>query len=212
MQKRILCFGDSNTHGYTPLGERYDESVRWPTAMARLLGEGCTVIEEGLNGRTCVFDDPVGGGYRSGLDYLPPCLMTHNPLDVVILMLGTNDTKARFNMSAAAIARAMMQLVHVVKQYAVKANGEPSRIIVASPAPILDCLIDRRDVEIFGAQAPEVSRGLAREYRKVSKLMRCDFFDAGTASEVSTVDGVHLTEEVHRRLAHAMAEKIRTIL
>ena len=65
MRKRILCFGDSNTYGYIPLGGRYDEDVRWPTVMAGLLGDGYTVIEEGLNGRTCVFDDPVSGGYKS---------------------------------------------------------------------------------------------------------------------------------------------------
>ena len=211
MKKRILCFGDSNTYGYTPDGDRYDEEVRWPTRMARLLGDGYAVIEEGLNGRTCVFDDPVEGGYRSGVAYLPPCVMSHNPLDLVILMLGTNDTKARFSASAVNIGRAMSQLVRAAGEYALDAAGKRPRILVVSPAPILDHVMQTRHAG-FGPQAPEVSRGLAREYRLISKLMRCDYMDAAGLTEVSQQDAVHLTAEGHRLLAEAMAEKVRDLI
>ena len=106
-KRRILCFGDSNTHGTNPVGPRYGEDERWPALLQAMLGEDYRVLEEGFGGRTIAFDDPVEGGYKSAMDYLPPCLMSHDPLDLVIVMLGTNDTKQRFAMSAPAIAQAL---------------------------------------------------------------------------------------------------------
>ncbi len=209
MQKRILCYGDSNTYGYIPTGGRYDEHTRWPMRMQAVLGDGYAVIEEGFNGRTCVFDDPVEGGYKSGVQYLPPCLMSHNPLDAVIIMLGSNDTKVRFGMTPMTIGQSMMQLVRVAKQYAVNEAGEVSRIIVAAPPRILDNLMQTRHAECFGEQAIAVSAGLSRELRRITKLMRCDFFDAVPHAEVSPLDAVHMTAQGHLRLGGAMAEKIR---
>lgn len=211
MQKRILCFGDSNTYGYMPTGGRYDENTRWPMRLEKLLGGNYRVVEEGFNGRTCVCDDPVEGGFKSGVNYLPPCLMSHNPLDIVILMLGTNDTKARFGLTPMTIGQSMMQLVRTAKQYALDEQGNPAHIIIAAPAPILDNLMQTRHAECFGAQAIAVSAGLAKEFRRISKLLRCDFFDAGPYAEVSPLDAVHLTAKGHLCLAEAMAEKIRSI-
>ena len=212
LQKRILCFGDSNTYGYIPGGfGRYDENTRWPMAMARLLGPEYAVVEEGFNGRTLVFDDPVEGGFKSGFDYLPPCLMSHNPLDVVILMLGTNDTKQRFGMNPEAMGQAMSQVARRAKAYAVNAEGKPSRVMIVSPAPILDGLADIRDGGSFGHGAPALSRALAHEYRVVAKLTRCEYFDAAPFAEVSPVDAIHLTAAGHLRLAEAMAEKVKSL-
>ena len=212
MQKRILCYGDSNTYGYIPTGGRYDETTRWPMRMQRLLGESYAVIEEGFNGRTCVFDDPVEGGFKSGVQYLPPCLMTHNPLDAVLIMLGTNDTKVRFGMTPMTIGQSMMQLVRTAKQYAVNEAGEVSHIVIVAPPLILDNLMETRDAECFGEQAIAVSAGLSRELRRISKLMRCDFFDASPYAEVSPLDAVHMTAQGHLRLGEAMADKIRSFL
>ena len=209
MQKRVLCYGDSNTYGYIPTGGRYDEHTRWPMRMQELLGDGYAVIEEGFNGRTCVFDDPVEGGYKSGVQYLPPCLMSHNPLDAVLIMLGSNDTKKRFGMTPMTIGQSMMQLVRTAKQYAVNEAGETARIIVVAPPKILDNLMQTRHGECFGEQAISVSAGLSRELRRISKLMRCDFFDAVPYAEVSPLDAVHMTARGHLQLAEAMAEKIR---
>ena len=152
-KKRILCYGDSNTWGYMPTGGRYDDETRWPMRMQRLLGEEYTVIEEGLNGRTTVFDDPVEGGYKSGAAYLPVCLMSHSPLDAVIIMLGSNDTKQRFGMNAKTIGEGIMQLVRLTKLYGFNANGEPPRIIIAAPAPFLDNLMQAGHGPCFGPQA-----------------------------------------------------------
>ena len=211
MEKRILCFGDSNTYGYIPTGGRYDAHTRWPMRLKEILGDGCEVVEEGFNGRTCVCDDPVEGGFKSGVNYLPPCLMSHNPLDVVVIMLGTNDTKRRFGLTPMTIGQSMMQLVKIVKLYAMDAQGNAPHIIITAPSPILDNLMDTRHGECFGPQAIEVSRGLAAEYLRISKLLRCDFFDAAPYAEVSPLDAVHMTANGHIRLAEAMAEKIKSI-
>jgi lysophospholipase L1-like esterase len=102
--RTVLCFGDSNTWGYDPAsGDRFPPDVRWTGVMARSLGDGYRVIEEGLNGRTTRWDDPIEDG-RNGLAYLAPCLESHSPLDMVLIMLGTNDLKRRFNLSASDIA------------------------------------------------------------------------------------------------------------
>lgn len=211
MKKRILCFGDSNTYGYIPTGGRYDEHTRWPMHLAELLGDDFAVVEEGFNGRTCVNDDPVEGGFKSGVNYLPPCLMSHIPLDVVIIMLGTNDTKRRFGLTPMTIGQSMMQLVKAVKQYAMDEAGNTPHIIITAPAPIRDNLMETRHAECFGEQAIAVSKGLAKEFLRVSKLLRCDFFDAGLYAEVSPLDAVHLTARGHIRLAEGMAEKIKSI-
>ena len=208
MKKRILCYGDSNTHGYIPTGGRYDEDTRWPMRLERLLGEGYAVIEEGFNGRTCCMDDPTEGGFKSGVAYLPPILMSHNPLDAVLIMLGTNDTKRRFGLTPMTIGQGMMQLVRTAKLYAVNEAGQSARVVIVSPPVILDNLMQSRHGECFGEQAVGVSRGLAREYRRISKLMRCDYFDAAPYAEVSTLDAVHMTAEGHLRLADALADWI----
>jgi len=208
---RILCFGDSNTWGYMPTGGRYDDETRWPMRMQRVLGEKYTVIEEGLNGRTTVFDDPVEGGYKSGAAYLPVCLMSHNPLDAVVIMLGSNDTKQRFGMNAKTIGEGIMQLVRLARLYAVNENGEPPRIIINAPAPFLDTIMQAGHGPCFGPQSIGVSFDLIKEYERVAKLLRCDYFDASDSAEVSSIDAVHLTRNGHLRLGEAMADKIRSI-
>ena len=99
MGKRILCIGDSNTWGYIPgSGERYEKNVRWTGKLAQMLGENYEVIEEGMNGRTTAFTDKIEPG-TAALDYLYPCLISQFPLDYIIVMLGTNDTKTRYGVN-----------------------------------------------------------------------------------------------------------------
>ena len=125
MRKGILCFGDSNTYGYDPAGGRYDEETRWPMVMQRILGEGYRVVEEGLGGRTFSQDDPTEGGFKSGISYLPPCLKSHNPLELVIVMLGTNDTKQRFGLNAQTIAHNLNEVARIVRSYGMSAGTAP---------------------------------------------------------------------------------------
>lgn len=212
MKKRILCFGDSNTWGYDPRGGRYDEETRWPMRLERLLGADYTVVEEGFNGRTCVYDDPIEGGYKSGAAYLPPCLMSHNPLDLVVFMLGINDTKRRFGLTPMTIGEGMMQLVRLTRLYGIDRSGNPPKVLIVAPPPILDTLMKSRHGECFGEQAIAVSRGLAAEYARISKLLRCEFFDAAGWAEVWPGDAVHLTREGHLGLAEGLSQRIRQIL
>ena len=211
MKRRILCFGDSNTYGSRPAGGRYDESVRYPMRLAALLGEEYAVIEEGFGGRTTVFDDPVEGGYKSGAAYLPPCLMSHNPVDLVILMLGANDAKERFGMNAATIATAMMRLVRLARDYGMDAESRPSRVLLVAPPPLGDWLMQTHFAQPFGERAIEVTRGLKSEYARIARLMRCEFLDAGLYAQVSREDAVHLPVEGHLRLAEALEEKVRSV-
>ena len=112
--KEVLCYGDSNTWGYNPITkERYEKDERWTGVLQNALGNDYHVIEEGLNGRTTVWDDPIEG-FKNGKTYLIPCLETHKPLDLVIIMLGTNDLKKRFSLSAYDIAQGAGVLIDVV--------------------------------------------------------------------------------------------------
>ena len=138
--------------------------------------------------------------------------MSHNPLDAVAIMLGSNDTKRRFNLTPMTIGQSMMQLVRACKLYGMDPNGDPPRIVIVAPPPILDNLMQTRHAECFGEQAIAVSKGLGPELHRVSKLLRVDFFDAAPYAEVSRLDAVHMTAEGHLRLAEAMAEKMRQIL
>ena len=212
MKKRILCFGDSNTFGSRPSGGRFDEHTRWPMRMAELLGNEYTVIEEGFGGRTTVFDDPVEGGYKSGAAYLPPCLMSHNQLDLVILMLGTNDLKMRFSMNARTIAEGNMRLIRLIMQYAMNADGTAPKILLAAPPVVGDWIMETRFADVFGPEAPEKSQKFASEFARYARLMRCEFLDASLHAVPSKTDALHLDQENHLRLASAMADKVREIL
>ena len=212
MKRRVLCFGDSNTYGYDPRGGRYDDDTRWPSRMGKLLGPEYSVIEEGFNGRTCVMDDPTEGGYKSGANYLPPCLMSHNPLDAVILMLGSNDSKKRFGLEPMTIGEGMMQLIRLTRMYAQNSDGAPAKIIVAAPPPIRDCLEKTRYRDCFGPDAIRVTRGLKDEYARIARLLRCEFVDAAQFAALSELDSLHFTREDHLRMAEGRAKKLRAML
>ena len=210
--KRILCFGDSNTYGTRPNGGRFDEHTRWPMRLGELLGADWAVIEEGFGGRTTVFDDPVEGGYKSGADYLPPCLMSHNPLDLVILMLGANDAKMRFNMTARTIAEGCMRLIRLVRLYGMDERGNPPQVLLTAPPPIAEWVMDTPYAQVFGPNAAAVTRGLPAEYARYARLMRCEFLDAGRFAACSREDAIHLTAEGHLKLAEGFRDKIVGII
>ena len=133
MSKTVLCYGDSNTYGYIPeTGMRYERDVRWTGRLQKLLGDDYSVIEEGCNGRTTVRDDPLDG-WKNGLDYLKPCLNSHKPVDFVILMLGSNDLKATFHLTAKDIADGVAVLVEVIRSFTEEKQGYVPKIILVSP-------------------------------------------------------------------------------
>lgn len=122
--KTIVCFGDSNTHGYNSSNDgRLTEQERWTCLLDTYLGDEYRIIEEGLGGRTTVFDDPIFEGL-SGLAYLFPCLMSHEPVDLLIIMLGTNDTKERFRATPANIAKGLERLTQKGHRYNSRLAGQ----------------------------------------------------------------------------------------
>lgn len=213
MKKHIVCFGDSNTHGYKAVTNgRFDEDERWTRLLQAKLGEACLVIEEGLSGRTTCFDDAIHEGL-SGLDYIYPCLMSHEPVDLLIIMLGTNDTKERFGVSAACIGLGMKRLVAKAKATVDAWTGGKPNILIVCPKNI-DKEYEETEIALtMGLGCAEKSAGLAEEYRKVADLMGCAFFDANTVvTENNHIDYMHLTDEGHSQLAEALAELIPELL
>jgi lysophospholipase L1-like esterase len=208
LMRTVLCYGDSNTWGTAVVPRpdgRYAPDERWPGAARAALGPEWLMIEEGLPGRTTVHDDPVEGAERNGRSYLLPCLQSHRPLDVVVIMLGTNDLKARFNSSAFDIAEGVGALVNIVRTAgAGRSEGVPA-IIAVAPPPILKRLPDHADMFAGGH---EKSLGLAKHFRAMAKRERVGFFDAGSAIKSSKVDGFHLEPEAHARLGRALAAEI----
>ena len=212
--KRILCFGDSNTWGYIPgTRQRYAPDVRWPGVTQRILGDGYQLIEEGLNGRTTVYENPCKP-WEKGIDMLPGLLVSHNPLDLVIIMLGTNDLVRTDAFGAAEGVRALIEKTYEmhkpnrIKPYPVFA-GEP-RILVIAP-PLMHEMLHQHDGERH-RKAPEESQKFARLYKQVADEMGAAFMDAAPYTEPSDVDGIHLPADSHARLGEAIAEKIRELL
>lgn len=214
MKKHIVCFGDSNTHGYcAENGGRFDENERWTHLLQRHLGDEYLIIEEGLSGRTACFDDPLFEGL-AGLDYIWPCLMSHEPVDLLIIMLGTNDTKERFGASAACIALGLKRLIG--RAMAVTdcwRDGKPN-ILVVTPQNIGREYIDTEVGSTMGRGCAEKSEGLAEEYEKIADMMGCYYLDANKviSASVNQIDFMHLTKEGHEQLASALAEVIGTII
>jgi len=204
----IVAFGDSNTWGYDPKSAtRFEPDVRWTGVMQRELGPGHRVVEEGLNGRTTVFDDPIEPD-RRGADYLPPCLRSHAPLDCLIIALGCNDMKTRFSATPGDIANGAERLVRIARAEALGPGGAAPAILLVAPPPIGELT---ELAEMFEG-AREKSLVLARRYRDVAERQRVGFVDAGQFIACSNLDGIHFEAEAHAILGRAMAEAVRMVL
>lgn len=211
MTRTVLCFGDSNTHGQIPGGgplERYARGQRWGGVLENLLGPGWQVIEEGLSGRTTVHDDPIEGALKNGRTYLRPCLQSHTPLDLIIIMLGTNDLKRRFNMPPSEVAMGIGCLVHDIRELSPGPAGHDPEIMIVAPPPMLD---DLREWESIFSGAQEKSRKLALEFEIMADSLEAHFFDAGTVCQCSPADGFHIDEAAHRQLGEALAQEVLAI-
>jgi lysophospholipase L1-like esterase len=214
--RTVLCFGDSNTWGFEPgTGARYPRSVRWPGALAALAGPDWHVVEAGLNGRTTVFEDPLGD--LMGLRHLGPTLDSAAPVDLVVLMLGTNDLKTRFAASAYEIAEGAGRLVdHVLASDAGHGGAAPDVLLVAPP-PLATlegwALRDPEAYEGFESawrDALATSAAFARQYARVAHVRGVRSLDAGEHVRTSDVDGVHWPAEGHAALARAVHALLST--
>ncbi|MBT8426280.1 MAG: GDSL family lipase [Silicimonas sp.] len=205
--RRILCYGDSNTFGTGPMATLADDPIlskaeRWAGVMAADLGDGWDVVVEGLPGRTTVFDDPVEGEYRNGFRSFRAILESHRPIDLLIVMLGTNDLKQRFNLGPQDVALGVARLLIEARKLEIV-----DRMLVISPAPVRE----RGDLaEIFrGAEARAV--GLSDQMARFAGENGAAFLDAGAHIAVDEADGVHLSSESHAILGRVVAGKVRDI-
>ena len=232
--KTILCYGDSNTWGFNPRTlDRYGPHERWPGVLRDALGPGFHVVEEGLNGRTTCFPDPFDP-QLDGKAYLLPCLKSHKPLDLVVLMLGTNDLKTRFSAAAVDIAWGAGVLVDLIQR---SQCGPPRATPPATrPAPASGSTVSHPlpfvappatapqvlliapppikpppDPEAF-ANAIEKSRQFAIHYRRIAELYDCHYLDAGQVIESGAADGIHLDAAAHAALGQAVARRVQAIL
>jgi lysophospholipase L1-like esterase len=207
--KTVLCYGDSNTWGYNAAGAgRYPLEARWTTALARELGSGYTVIAEGLNGRTTVWPDPVEGEHKNGKPYLIPCLESHHPIDLVILMLGTNDLKHRYGLSAWDIASGAGTLAQIIHRSEFGPEGAPPEVLLL--APPRTCVGDGPFAGMFEG-ADEKSKLFGSQYRRVAEENGVDFLNTSQVIVSDPTDGIHLAEAELQKLGAAVAAKVREI-
>lgn len=220
--KRVLVFGDSNTWGWIPVERgipttRYRPGQRWPGVTQAALGDGYVIIEEGLSGRTTDLrdDDPtvkeLTGMGLDGSAYLPAAVASHLPLDLVVIMLGTNDLKAKFGRSPDAIALGVRGLVEQVRRIDRGAwtTYPAPKVLVLAPPPLVQT--ERFPAAILEGGI-EKSRALAGLYRTVAAETGAAFLDAGAVTDADGVDGIHLSESAHRKIGLAVAAKIREVL
>lgn len=215
MKKRIMIFGDSNTWGWNPCNDlvsplqRWDDETRWAGVLQKELGDDYLVIPEGLNGRTTVWDDPIEE-YRCGKDQIIPCLDSHAPLDLVIIMIGTNDLKCRYTVSAQDIANGVAITVDKTL-HQVGAFGENGpKVLLICPPPL-------GPVEngVFGVMfegGVEKSKKMPAYFEGVAKNFGVEYFDAGTVVKSSDEDGVHMQADQHEILGKEIAKIVGKML
>ena len=206
--KTILCYGDSNTWGFNPLTmNRFEIDERWTGILGKKLSDKYRIIEEGLNCRTTVWEDPVDGGHKSGREYLIPCLDSHRPIDMVILWLGTNDLKKRFSLAPSDISTGAEVLVNIIKKSASGIGGNAPEILLLSPTPVGKPV----DFHEMFEGAEEKSKKLHELYFQLAKQYNCRYFNPSEVISVSGIDGIHFEHESHRILAGKLATIIEGI-
>lgn len=217
MKKHIVCLGDSNTHGYcadpadcADGGDRFNESERWTCLLQQLLGEGYHVLEEGLSGRTTVFPDPLHESMPA-LEVAYPILMSHEPVDLLIIMLGTNDTKERLSASAPCISLGMDRLLNKCKQVPCWGSRKPNILVICPPH--IGEEMEASPVGIhMGKGCAEKSRALSHYLEPVVRAQGCAYLDAQDITEFNKIDYMHLTRKGHRLLAERLATLVPTLI
>jgi len=209
--KTILCYGDSLTWGYDPEGPaRHAYEDRWPSMLQAALGDSAVFIAEGLNGRTTGFDDHLGPADRNGARALPTLLASHAPVDLVIIMLGTNDLKPWIAGRAVVASKGVQRLIDIVRGHPWAMGAQVPEILVVAPPP----MVETGDPD-FGAMfegGVEQSHMLASLYADLADEAGCGFFDAGSVAKASPIDGVHLDAKSTRAIGKGLEPVVRMML
>lgn len=206
--RRVLIYGDSNSFGTAPTPRLGDECIlkpgeRWGDVLVGLLGDDWEIVIEGLPGRTAVLDDPIEGAHMNGLTVMPAIVMSHRPVDIIAICLGTNDQKARFGLGAQDIALGLARLAR-----ACMATGVVGDVLLIAPPP----LEERGDFAELFAGASKRGHGLAAQIERFGKAEGCEFLDAGRTISVDPLDGIHWSAGSHAALAPVVAEKLREMI
>ncbi|SLN42872.1 SGNH/GDSL hydrolase family protein [Roseisalinus antarcticus] len=207
-----LTFGDSNTYGTPPMvargvPERYDRGVRWTGVCAAELGPGWEVVEEGLPGRTAQFEDPVMGSFMDGRTGLRIALQSHGPIDVLTVMLGTNDIKTRFAPEPGRVTAGIACLLDIALSDEMQLRHGRFRVLVICPPKVREVGILKG--EFLGAES--VAAALPDRYAALAAARGAGFLDANNMISVSDVDGIHLEASAHRVLGAAVADAVRSL-
>lgn len=204
--KTIVCYGDSNTWGNVPrTDERYPHDIRWPGALQKKLGSGYEVISEGLCGRTLVATDPAKP-HRTGITHLQSIIESADPIDAIIIMLGTNDVKTTYDLTPTQIAGHLSQTIELI-QHCKELNRSP-KILVVCPPPVI--IPKTKDLNARMVHGPEKFAALPALYKDVAHKHGCDFVNAGDHITSSDIDGYHLDEKSHLVFAGVIAEWVKT--
>ncbi len=203
--KTIVCYGDSNTWGAIPnTDDRYPRSIRWPSVLQNLLGEDYEIISEGLSGRTFVVEEP-NKPWRRGITHLQAILESAEPVDLVIIMLGTNDVKSTFNLPAAEIANHLLQTITFIRESTTL--QKIPEILVVCPPPVINPA--NGDLDERMVRGIELFERLPSLFKEVAERHNCSFINAGEFILSSKIDGYHFDAEAHLKLAQVIADKIK---
>lgn len=203
----VLCFGDSNTWGYNPMdGSRFSWGVRWTSILQeQLKNQGIRIIEEGLCGRTTIFEDPIRQG-RRGIELFPTLLETHGQPEQIILMLGTNDCKTVFSASADLIGKGIIRLLEQAKQFA-----PASKILLVSPIFLGERVWEEGFDQEFSPESVKVSKKLGDVYEKIAEQYGVDFLRAADYVSSSEEDQEHMNANSHQIFASVIAKHLQSI-
>lgn len=212
--KTVLCYGDSNTHGQKPdRSGRYAANERWTGLLQQQLGNDYYVIEEGLGGRTTDLDHyNPNKPSRNGFAYFTACIDSHMPLDIVIIMLGTNDLKTMYNRSCDDVAQALKQYPDYLTGYCAERQIQRPRIIIASPV-----YMDENGTHFFDSMpvagvydevSAQKSRGFAVPFKQMAEQTNCEFIDVAPFTKTGD-DGCHLDLQSHKNIADHFAVIVR---
>ena len=208
--KVVLCYGDSNTHGYVPgTGARYPFDIRWTGVLQKQLGFDVRVIEEGLCGRTTILDDPARAD-RNGATFLPQCLESHSPVDVLVLMLGTNDILQQSSATVQDAARGVSKLIDLMTATCLRLDLPFPQVLLVAPPLITIQRVEQRtehsaENKLTSSIQAVKTHDFSEQYRAIANEQQCAFLDAAQLVSASNIDGIHLDEDAHQKLGVEIA-------
>ncbi|MEO6025886.1 MAG: SGNH/GDSL hydrolase family protein [Candidatus Binatia bacterium] len=210
--QQILVYADSLSWGIVPTTrQRLTFADRWPGIMENALaaaGENVRVIEDCVNGRRTAWDDPFKAG-RNGLAGIAERIEAHSPLTLVILMLGTNDFQSMHPHDAWHSAQGIAAIVQAIRRAPIEPGMPVPPVLIVAPPPFDD---PRGPLGAKFAGAAAKSAGLAAAFLTVARELDCAFFDAGSVTPASRVDGIHLDADQHQVLGAAITAAVRPLL